>query len=985
AELTAAVAAASAVHPGTRLRRRGRMWVAGEEPPPVRRVEGTPGGLGVAGIPAVHEPMPTGDGSFCEVLWCPGTPTVLVFRASHAVMDGRGKGLWIADVFRALRGEEPVGAADPVTDVQAYEALGITHAETAPDMWHRSPLPRPESAGRTRTAWARRTVDGYHPALTAKVATALTRVYGLDPAHFAIAFDLRRHLPDARTTGNMIQTELFEVAADEPWEALHEKLLSTMAEGREISWRLDPNLLKMPLFALRTLIRILEVTKKDQYAAASVLSDLGRIEPGEICAPSFEARSTYLLPLLTAMSSPEMNFVEYGGRTELTLAWWAGEGAEERAGAVLDAVAEALTPEGAGAGGVLRGPRPDGPAPDPGPGADPGARRVTGGTVVDRFRAAVARNPAAVALQHADGELTFAELDARSEAVAARLAELRQGRGAVVGLLADRSPGMLAGLWGVLKSGAAYCPLDPEHPDARLAGLLADAGAEICLVPGESADREFLPAGCAALEVAPLVEAAADGVSAGARRTPVPPGCDPAPDDLAYVIYTSGSTGAPKGVEIGHAALANYVEWAAERFEVDASTRFAVFTSPAFDLPNTALYLSTLAGGTLVLIPGPPTHLTLRHLLEESGANALKLTPSHLDLIAQLDLNPRGFRTLVVGGEPLRPAVAARAAEQFGPDCRIFNHYGPTEATVGCVVNRYGPEHDALAVVPIGAPAAGCTVRLLDADRQPVAEGQAGEMYLGGAQVARGYRGRPDLTRERFVRLADGSRVYRSGDLARLLPSGELEFIGRADDQVKVLGHRIEPGEVAHALEAHPAVSRAVVAARRGPRGDTVLCGWAVAREAVSRDTLAEFLADRLPRHLVPGAIRLVDGFGRTANGKIDLRALPDPFEDGPAATGAAAETMRPQEPADEVGAAIAGIWARTLGVDARRLDGAADFHRLGGNSVLMLAMLAEVGGTVVGAAGEAAFMAGLGRIIRRPTLDTVGELARKAIAETRD
>ncbi|WP_370151662.1 amino acid adenylation domain-containing protein [Streptacidiphilus sp. EB129] len=979
-DLTAAVARAADVLPGTRLRRRGRMWVAVDAPPPVRQVRaapdgaglpggtvvpgvtGTAGGLegpGVLGIAALHDPLPAADGAFCEVLWCPGTPAVLVFRASHAVMDGRGKALWIADVFRALRGEDPVGAADPVTDADAYQRLGITNAESTPDVWHRSPLPRPQTVGTPRTTWVRRTVDGYHPALTAKVATALTAAFGLDPGHFAVAFDLRRHLPEARTTGNMVQTELFQVAADEPWQALHERLLSTMAAGREISWRLDPSLLKTPLFALRGMIRVLDRGRKDRHAAASVLSHLGRVEPTEVCAPSFEARSTYLLPLLAGMTPPELNFVEFGGRTELTLTWRTGAGTAERAGAVLDAVVERLTPAARSA--VLTG-------PVPGPGAGP--------TVVRRFREVVARDPGAVALRWPDGEMSFAELDARSEAVAARLRELGQGRGAVVGVLAERSAAAVTALWGVLKAGAAYLPLDPEHPDARLTGLLADAGAAYCLMPGpepeQVQEQGFLPEGCGALRL--------DALPSTAARVPV--AGDPTPDDLAYVIYTSGSTGEPKGVEVGHAQLASYAAWAGERFGVDASTRFAVFSSLSFDLPNTALYLSTLAGGTLVLVPDRPSHLTIRHLLEGSGANALKLTPSHLDLIARLGVKPEGFRTLVVGGEPLRSEVAARAARQFGPDCEIFNHYGPTEATVGCVVNRYRPEHDELTVVPIGRPAPGCRVHLLDADRRPVPMGEAGEMYLAGAQVAQGYRGRPELTRERFVRLADGSRAYRSGDLARQLESGELEFIGRVDQQAKVMGHRVEPAEVTRALETHPGVSRAVAVVRRGPGGDALLVGYAVAEPGVTPADLTEFLAGRLPRYLVPSAIRLVDDFTQTPNGKIDVDALPDPFRDGlPVAPAGSALVPRGDDDADGVVAAVAGIWAGVLGVDVGRLDGSSDFHQLGGTSVLLLAMLARVGAEVVGADGEAAFMGGLGEIIRAPTLRTVATLARDTAA----
>ncbi|GAA3245902.1 non-ribosomal peptide synthetase [Dactylosporangium siamense] len=953
AALTAALEAAGAANPGTRLRRQGQWWVDSGRAPSVRVVTGTAGP--VTGLAALHDPLPTADGAWCEVLWCPGDRPALVFRASHAVMDGRGKSMWIADVFRALRGEPLLGAAGTVTDGDVFDKLGITNAESKPDVWFPSPL-GPPGRGRQPTVWARRTVDGHHPALTAKVATALRDAYGLDTARFAIAFDLRRHAEDVRTTGNLLQTELFDVTAGEPWEALHERLLAAMAEDREVTWRLDPNLLKMPVPALRTLIRFMEAGRKDKHASATVLSHLGRADLAAHSTGTFEALTTYLLPLLAAVSSPEVNTVECGGRTELTLTWRDGPGVRDRMEAALDAVAAVLAP----------------------PAARPVAAAVAAApdwTVVRRLSDVVAARPDAVALRWPGGTMTFAELDARSDVVAGRLLELGAGRGTVVGLLADRSMWTVTGLWGVLKAGAAYLPLDAGHPDARLAALLSDAGAQVCLVRAGSAAR--VPDGCTAVVLDDLPAAGAG---------PVP--AEPTGDDLAYVIYTSGSTGAPKGVEIQHAALANYVDWAGRLFAVDENTNFALFTSPAFDLPNTALFLSTLAGGTLVLVPDEPSHVTLRHLLEESGANALKLTPSHLDLIGRLDLSPVGFGLLVVGGEPLRPAVAARARAQFGPATRLFNHYGPTEATIGCIVHAHHAGRYDSATVPIGRPAANCTVHVLGADRRRVPDGDVGELYIGGAQLARGYRGRADLTRERFVRLADDTRVYRTGDLARVLPSGEIECLGRADDQVKIAGHRVEPAEVAAALEAHPEVRRAVVVARTAPSGSgKVLVAYVAAAPDTDLDELREFLSESLPRYLVPAALHRVDAFPQTPNGKIDLSALPEPFPETAADTPdapAILDTLTAAE-GDEVRDGVAKVWARVLGVDPARLDGSADFHQLGGDSVLLLAMLAGVCADVVGAGREAAFMAELGRIIRRPTLDGVGEVARETLRTTND
>ncbi|WP_052745675.1 non-ribosomal peptide synthetase [Allosalinactinospora lopnorensis] len=630
-------------------------------------------------------------------------------------------------------------------------------------------------------------------------------------------------------------------------------------------------------------------------------------------------------------------------------------GAVEKAEDLLDRITEALSPPESRAWSGNDTDRP-----------------VPAATVTRLFRAQVQRSPDELALTGPDGDVSYAELDRHSDVVAAELAARGVGKGTVVGLLADRSAEALAGLWGILKAGAGYLPLDPHHPDSRTNWELDDSRAPLCLVQRPYASRIT---GCRTLVLDDLARSGAP---------PAPPEAVE-PGDLAYVIYTSGSTGRPKGVQVEHRSLVNYVTWASELYRVDADTRFALFTSLAFDLTGTAVFLPLLAGGSVALVPDDVSPVTLRAMIERSGANALKLTPAHLDLIGRLDLAPDGFRVLVVGGEQLRGPVAAQAARLFGPECRIVNEYGPTEATIGCVAHVFDPDRDGVApAVPIGTPVANMKSFLLDADRRFVPADGVGELYLAGAQLARGYLGRPDLDRERFVRLADGTRAYRTGDLARILPSGVLEYLGRSDDQVKIRGHRVEPGEVAAALEEHPRVARALVTGRVGGQGQTILCGYVVTDRAGQRpdvEVLRAHLAERLPSYMVPTAIVCVPELPRTVNGKVDVHALPDPFagQDDPVG--------EPAEPAvrDDVEEAVAKIWAEILRTDAARIGPDADFHRLGGDSVLFLAMLASVATTVVGSEGQEAFMVGLREMIRTPTLGRVCRTARRARHEGRE
>ncbi|MEU9006093.1 non-ribosomal peptide synthetase [Streptomyces sp. NPDC048551] len=952
AALTAAVHTAADACPGSRLTRRGMEWVDSGRAPEVRT------GLGAgldrttfADEPALHVPLMGDGGPTCEVLLLEGEPATVVFRAFHGAMDGKGVLLWAGEVFRALRGEAPLGAPSELTETDLLDKVGVPAFDgPKPDLnWPSCLGTRPALGG--GFLWRRRTVDGNHPALVAKIATVITEATGLDTGRFMVPVDLRRHLPDVRTTGNLVHNPLLEVTAGQPWQDAHERLLRTLAAGGDLAARAEPALTSVPLDVLAQQINALDAysAKIDRYAALATVSHMGRLDLAEFAAPGFHPTTVYALPNSGPVGPPEVDLCEVDGRTEITLGWYDGPGVAERAEALLDRIEEALSPR---AHRQWEGNRTDRPVD-------------VSRSVVHRFAEQVRRTPDAVALTGPEGEVSYRELDARAGAVAAELRRRGIGRGSVVGLLADRTVDAVAAIWGVLKAGAAYLPLDPHHPDRRLAGVLADAGAVLCLTDRAHAGRDCLPAGCERLATAGLPPA---GDPAGE----LPDG--PAPGDLAYIIYTSGSTGAPKGVEVEHGALTTFADWAVRVYGVDAATRFPLFTSLAFDLSNTALFLPLLVGGSIALVPGELNHVTLREVLEDSGCNAIKLTPTHLDLIGRLGIEPAGFKAVIAGGELLRGSVAAAAQRAFGPQCGIFNEYGPTETTVGCMTRRFGRDGDAdAASVPIGVPTDNTRIHLLDEERRFVAPGEIGEMYLAGEQLARGYRGRPDLTRERFVTLADGTRAYRSGDLARLLPSGELESCGRNDEQVKVRGHRVEPAEIARVLEQHPDVVRAVVADRRRAAGaDGVLVGYVVADPATGPAELTAFTAGLLPAYMVPAAVVAVPDIPLTVNGKVDLARLPDPF----ATEGAAPPVAAAHDPLERE---VAGIWARVLDVEPASVGADTDFHLLGGTSFTLVAMLAAVCAEIVGAAGEKRFMGRLDEVLRRPTPARIAELARAA------
>lgn len=973
-ELRRAVARASEATPGARLALRGRLWADTGRAPAVRQAPD----LDVA----LRAPLDPRAGRSCEVVVVPAAsgdadaPTTLVFRTHHAAMDGRGLLGWTLDVFRALRGEEPVGAPSSVDEVALLDQLiagtggtgGTVPRRPRQRARRRSPLSgrrRPWDSGSGAPHWARHTLDGVHHALVARIAGAITDHAGT-AARVMVPVDLRRHRSGLRASANLSLPVFLDGSPGRPWEAWQEELLRALADGAELAAGEERGAARLPQGLLRLLGRAASTTAcaLDRYPCTALVSHLGRIEPADVCTPGFEADTAYSLPVRVPLVPVSFTTLEFGRHTQLVVS--AGRGQSVAAAAsLLNAVCEKLSP----AAGTER--------------LSGGAALGTTGaaTLTALFREQAKRTPDAVALsgpagsQEAAGPMTYAELDRRSDAVAAQLRARGVGPGAVVALLDGRTPAAIAALWGILKTGAAYLPLDPAHPPARVAAVLADSGAALCLA-GEVYQAAVADDSCPVLALESLQWDGAEPVDDTDDAV--------SPDSVAYVIYTSGSTGAPKGVQVEHRALAAYVGWAREHYGVNATTRFGLFTSLAFDLTGTALLLPLLAGGSIVLEPGEPDRRTLTGLLRGSGVNALKLTPAHLDLMTSLGVTvPDGqIRSVVVGGEQLRGPAAARAQGLFGPGCRIFNEYGPTEAAIGCVVHAFDPARDTdRTAVPIGLPVPGTDIVLLDADGRPAADG---ELHLAGAQLARGYLGRPDLDRERFVRLADGTRAYRTGDLARLTADGRaLEFLGRTDDQLSLRGFRIEPGEVEAVLERHPEVARAVVTARPGPAGDPVLCAYVTGTGPAAPDPerLRTHAAGLLPPYLVPAVVRVLDAFPLTANGKVDQRALPSPFMRDPQATGNSTEPENPGTTGtDPLTAAVTDIWCRTLGMDTADGLGPDDaFHQLGGDSLALLLMLSDVATDLVQPDRHQAFQAELRDLLRDVTVDRVCAAIRTA------
>jgi tyrocidine synthetase-3 len=416
-----------------------------------------------------------------------------------------------------------------------------------------------------------------------------------------------------------------------------------------------------------------------------------------------------------------------------------------------------------------------------------------------------------------------------------------------------------------------------------------------------------------------------------------PPNSDATPDDLAYVIYTSGSTGEPKGVEISHRSLVNYVWWAKNQYVRDETLAFALYSSLAFDLTVTSIFTPLITGNRIVIYREDGGSSAIEEILKDNKVGVLKLTPSHLALMKIQDNSQSRIRRLIVGGEQFETELATEVLRSFDGNVEIINEYGPTEATVGCMIHRFDPAQDTQAFVPVGRPAANAQIYVLDDDLKPVAENVLGEMYLAGDGLARGYLKRATLTAEKFIDnpFTSGQRMYRTGDLARWLPHGIIEYVGRKDGQVKYHGHRVELNEIKRALNRHPQIRDSVIVIARDKTGNDAMIAYYVSRQELDSIELHEFLTGSIIEETIPTVFVHLRKLPLTLNGKLNLRALPTLDE----------VKQRAQHtyvaPRNLVEEQLAEIWKQVFGVE--RVGIHDNFFELGGHSLIATQVIGRV------------------------------------------
>jgi amino acid adenylation domain-containing protein len=539
-----------------------------------------------------------------------------------------------------------------------------------------------------------------------------------------------------------------------------------------------------------------------------------------------------------------------------------------------------------------------------------------------------------------DERLTFEQLNSRANRIAHALRERGTVAGTLVGVLMAKSIDLIPAVLGVVKSGGAYVPLDPSYPDDRLAAMIADAAPKVLLTHEKH---------LATLPPTEAVAVALDRPGALDGQSDADPTAIAGPDDLAYVIFTSGSTGKPKGAMITNRSVTSAFHAWDEAYQLDQLSAHLQLASFSFDVFSGDLIRAMGSGAKLVLVPlevvlDPPA---LHDLILREGVQAAEFVPASaalmFDYIESIGGRLDGMKLIAVASEAWRTERYARYKQLAGPNTRLVNSYGLTEATIDSTYFELEPGEELASgkLVPIGRAFANTRIYIVDAGFEPQPVGIPGELCVGGAGVGLGYLNKPELTAERFLPdpFSDipGARLYRTGDLARWLPDGNIEFIGRADRQLKIRGFRIEPGEIEAVLERHPGVRQAAVTDRKDDRGDTRLVAYLTLTDPDEpvAEVLRALVADQLPAYMIPAAWVTVDSMPTTPNGKVDLGALPDPRFDRSAN---ADEYVEPRTDTERV---LARLWSEVLDVDQVGVDD--NFFALGGHSLLAMQVTSRV------------------------------------------
>lgn len=818
--------------------------------------------------PYFYNKLNVENGPACEIWLIKGKKTRVLFRGHHSLMDARGLLFWAEEVFRYLKKEPLLGTNTTIRDIEYYKTFEQNSNVKKVPLGARSPSPLGKTIGNDLTPiWARKKLYGNYPTLVSQLIYLLTQEsfkHSDRPANFMISADLRNKENNFQSTTNLSSPMYLTVKKEHTWLDIYTEIVTSFKENRDK--QIDKSESIVHFVPVNLLSNVLDkflksIYKKDSHMFSVAISNLGKIDPESFSTSTFKCSNTLFLPVDIPGFSISLIAVENPEYIDLILSaptFIANNGRLEK---LMDSIESGLI-------------ELNKVAPSKSNIANEIEKKEIekfnntetiypkNKTVIDLFEEQVKNNPNSIAISMGETSITYFELNKKVNSFSSYLSNI-VGNNSIVGLLAKHSVETLIAILGILKSGNAYLPIDPDHPMERIKFMLEDANVSCLFTNLENIDV-FEKEKTIFLNEELFNS---ENIEFENQR-----------NELAYVMYTSGSTGKPKGVKVTNQNLINYILWVKKYGLLEnEKTIYPFYTSLSFDLTITSIFLPLITGNQIEVYKNEDHKFAIKKIVDDKKANIIKLTPTHLKVLKELDNKDFNIKKIITLGEALSTDLAIDIYNKFNKKVEIINQYGPTEATVGCMAHKFDPNKDISGSVPIGIGGDNTYIYILNENKEEVSVGSIGEMYISGDCVAQGYLNREELNKERFITdpFKTDNIMYKTGDLALRLPNYEIEYIGRIDEQVKLRGFRIELGEIESTISEYKDIKDCIVLVKDNKDENLkYLISYYISDNDINTKDFKDFLSGKLPHYMIPLKYIRINQIPLTVNGKVNKKEL---------------------------------------------------------------------------------------------------------------
>lgn len=954
-----AVELASEKNAGSRLILAGKLnksvWVDSKIPPPIYEVKINDEiqENDLKNISFINKKIDIHKGSTCEIILVKSTNLKIIFRAFHGVMDARGVSFWAEEVFRAYRNEVLKGTTTNVTDSDFLKEFDINKARKKLRFKCKSPTGSPDMS-QNGYLWLQKRIAGNYSGLVARLAVIVAeesrKHFKDDIVKFMIPVDLRNHKKELLTTGNLSNPIFIEIDKNDKWLDVYQSIIQKIINKEELingKWDYLMNYIPLKLFKKFVKNFTYWQLKNNKYMVSGIISNLGKIDLNNFETENFKPETVFFLPLDTPFTPISIVSVEHNNFIELSLSIPTALGNNDRLQKLMDSIEKNLTTENQDRFLNFNNTYSEYPKNK---------------TIKELFEEQVFKTPDKIALIFENESLTYNKLNIKANKLAQKIKTYNPQANSVIGILSNHSFELMIGIFAIIKCGCAYLPIDPEYTSERSDYMLKDSDVKILLTNNVNSKKINF------VEEVLYLDDNRNYLGNGENFD-----INNSAESLVYVIYTSGSTGRPKGVKINQKNLINHLYWAKKIYlDDDNEWAFALFSSIAFDLTVTSIFLPLIFGYQLVIYENTNILLTLKNIINDPKINIIKLTPTHLKIIKELNIEQSYIKKMILGGETLPQVLAKNSYDKFSaPD--IYNEYGPTEATVGCMIYKFNPLDRAYSV-PIGLPSDNVQIYILDENMNQINKPNlAGEIYISGACLSEGYINNENLTAEKFIDnpFEKGKKMYKTGDIGRFLSDFNMEHLGRMDDQVKINGYRIEPTEIEKAISEYPNISNVVVISREQNNNisEKYLYAYFVSTKEIEIQDLKNYLLKKIPAYMIPTFFISIEKIPLTVNGKIDKTLLPLPvFE--------TRLKSKNDDKNDDLSNQVQNILAEVLNINGA-ISFEESFFNLGMDSLKLISFLTKVNNDILFSKEDRLFEY-FEQIVINPTIKTILDIILK-------